>query len=84
MLIKKGKSTVDYAIVSKDLIKFAKHFYVESPTIFSDHSPIILKLEKLEFSNTRNNPNEKEYLFRSINDINIFGRKNTMQHFKIS
>ena len=31
---KKGKSTVDYAIISKDLTKFAKNLYVESPTVF--------------------------------------------------
>ena len=41
---KKGKSTNDYALISKGLIKHDNEFYVNEPNIFSDHVPIVLKL----------------------------------------
>ena len=49
-LDKKGKSTIDYAILSKGLMNNAFEFYVKLPTAFSDHNPICLYMKNLLFS----------------------------------
>ena len=44
---KKGKSTIDYAIISKGLLNIKSKFNVHSPSIFSDHNAISLKFDKI-------------------------------------
>ena len=41
---KKGKSTNDYCLISKDLLYLKNEFYVFDPNVFSDHVPILFKL----------------------------------------
>ena len=40
----RGSSTIDYAIVSRDVLPLYKDFKVSDFTLFSDHAPIILTL----------------------------------------
>ena len=56
---KKGKSLIDYALLSKGLIKYVHKFTVAPLTIFSDHCPIILTMRNLLFKSfTTNNAYE--------------------------
>ena len=41
---KKGKSCIDYALVSKGMLKYVKNFKVGTFNAFSDHAPIFLEL----------------------------------------
>ena len=41
---KKGKSCIDYALVSKGILKYVKNFKVGLFNAFSDHAPIFLDL----------------------------------------
>ena len=44
---KKGNSTIDYALVSRELLCNVDSFSVHAPTVFSDHNPIILSLKNI-------------------------------------
>ena len=82
---KKGKSTIDYAIISKGLIKFVKEFHVQSPTVFSDHSPIVLNLKDLNLcknqqdNSTNTSPslsNNKKYIWNDTKFDEFTSRMN--------
>ena len=49
---KKGKSAIDYALASKGLFQYMNSFFVHTPTVFSDHSPVILNLKNVVFNDT--------------------------------
>ena len=53
---KKGESVIDYALVSKGLLSHLHSFCIQTPTIFSDHNSILLKLKdsNLFFSYSKN------------------------------
>lgn len=51
---KKGKSTIDYAVLSKGLMNNASEFHVLLPSVFSDHNPICLFMKNLHFSTLKN------------------------------
>ena len=59
---KKGKSTVDFALISKGLLSLCNDFCVNLPSAFSDHSAIKLYLSNVDLhdhveNNTVNNYN---------------------------
>ena len=47
---KKGKSVIDYAILSKGLIQYVDEFIVKPLSVFSDHCPIALKMKSFIFT----------------------------------
>lgn len=77
---KKGKSAIDYTIVSKGFINCIKTFSVHEPTVFSDHSPIvfsfnnILPFNSIQINETEhcNKQNNKSYRWSNENSCNIF------------
>ena len=52
---KKGKSTNDYALISKGLLSKPIEFHVHDPNAYSDHCPIELKLLNLNLPYNANN-----------------------------
>ena len=44
---RKGKSSIDYAIISKGLLNLEYNFHVHLPSIFSDHNAITLKFQEI-------------------------------------
>ena len=74
---KKGKSTIDYAIVSKGLMNYIFEFNVKTPTIFSDHNPICLILENLPFVTYTNN-------FQNEDGIDIDKNYNPHSFYKLN
>lgn len=59
----KGISTVDYFIVSHEMLNLIRNFIVKEPTIFSDHSQLIcwLNLSLPISSETANQPKVKTF-----------------------
>ena len=71
---KKGKSTNDFALISKGLLDQSVEFYVHEPNAYSDHCPIELKL--VNFSIYKNNPYshvcENMNVDENIDNVNPF------------
>ena len=75
---KKGKSTNDYALISKGLLSLRSEFHVDKPNVFSDHSPIVLNLCNLDLGQRIHNENDTcdnvnhplktSSFYKSIND----------------
>ena len=59
----KGISTVDYFIVSHEMLNLINNFIVKAPTIFSDHSQVIcwLNFQPPASSKTDSHPNVKTF-----------------------
>ena len=51
---KKGKSAIDYALISKGLLSHNNNFHVQETNIYSDHCPIVLNLYNLSLFDTNN------------------------------
>ena len=74
---KKGNSTIDYALVSRELLCNVNSFSVHAPTVFSDHNPIILSLKNIPlhvYSTQDNsfNHNFKQYKWSNEKSTPIF------------
>ena len=70
---KKGKSTVDFALVSKGLLCFCKDFCVHKPSAFSDHCVINLNLSDVFFYN-------HNIAYNDVSNLNSMNTKNVSSH----